>query len=114
MCCRFWRDREASYLLMRAYSISLDGARAAVQRGAQIRYFPHNDAQALARLRQSYVHIPHKVIICGGVYSSGGHTAALLGLKPGNIVHVGSLSKAFGVPLVFVAGPVRCVHYLRC
>lgn len=43
----------------------------------------------------------------------GGGTPRHLGLAPGNIVHVGSLSKAFGAPLAFVAGPSAFLRYLR-
>jgi 8-amino-7-oxononanoate synthase len=43
----------------------------------------------------------------------GGGTPRYLGVAPGRVVHVGSLSKALGVPLAFVAGPRAFVDYLR-
>jgi 8-amino-7-oxononanoate synthase len=43
----------------------------------------------------------------------GGGTLRHLNVAPGNIVHVGSLSKAFGVPVAFVAGPAGFINYLR-
>jgi 8-amino-7-oxononanoate synthase len=142
----------------RAYPISLEGVYAAASRGAQIRYFPHNNYQALYRMLKAYTHIPDKVIVCDGVYPAEGRAAPLreithaarkvdavvyvddahgigvlgerptrnvpygrggggtprhLNVTPGNIVHVGSLSKAFGVPVAFVAGPTGFVDYLR-
>jgi 8-amino-7-oxononanoate synthase len=45
--------------------------------------------------------------------SGGGGICAYLGLSAGRIVHVGSLSKAFGVPLAFVAGPAAFIDYLE-
>ena len=47
-------------------------------------------------------------------YGRGGEgTPLYLGITPGNVVHVGSLSKAFGTPVAFVAGPTGFVNYLR-
>lgn len=43
----------------------------------------------------------------------GGGICAYLSLPAGRIVHVGSLSKAFGVPLAFVAGPAAFIDYLE-
>jgi 7-keto-8-aminopelargonate synthetase-like enzyme len=43
----------------------------------------------------------------------GGGTLARLGIPPGNIVHVGGLSKAFGIPIAFVAGPSTFISHLR-
>jgi len=43
----------------------------------------------------------------------GGGTLHHLGVPPGRVVHVGSLSQAFGVPVAFVAGPARFIAYLR-
>jgi 8-amino-7-oxononanoate synthase len=141
-----------------AYPISLEGARAAAQRGARLHRFPHNDPCALARALQSHARVPDKVIVCDGVYSAGGqpaslheierlarrfdavvyvddaHGIGLLGEAPGrkmpygyggggtpryldvaagNILHVGSLSKAFGVSVAFVAGPASFIDYLH-
>jgi 8-amino-7-oxononanoate synthase len=45
--------------------------------------------------------------------SGGGGTPAHFGLSNSEIVHVGSLSKAFGVPLAFVAGRGDLVDRLR-
>ncbi len=45
--------------------------------------------------------------------SGGGGICAYLGLPAGRIVHVGSLSKAFGVPLAFAAGPAAFIDYLE-
>lgn len=141
-----------------AYPISLDGAYAAVQRGARIVRFPHNDYQALSKALQVHASIPDKVIVCDGVYSAGGRPATLreisrvarsfdavvyvddahgigvlgkcptratpygrggggtpdhLAVATGNIAHVGSLSKSFGVPVAFVAGPAGFIDYVR-
>ena len=47
-------------------------------------------------------------------YGQGGGGAFLhTGALPGNIAYVASLSKAFGVPVAFVAGPASFVEYLR-
>jgi 7-keto-8-aminopelargonate synthetase-like enzyme len=43
----------------------------------------------------------------------GGGTPARLGIRPGNIAHVGGLSKAFGIPIAFVAGPASFISHLR-
>jgi 8-amino-7-oxononanoate synthase len=43
----------------------------------------------------------------------GGGTPRHLGVGPGNLVHVASLSKAFGVQVAFVAGPTGFIDYLR-
>ncbi len=43
----------------------------------------------------------------------GGGTPAHLRVPAGNFAHVGSLSKAFGVPLAFVAGPAAFIAHLR-
>jgi len=43
----------------------------------------------------------------------GGGTSAHLGIAPGHVVHVGSLSKALGVPVAFVAGPAEPIAHLR-
>jgi len=141
-----------------AYPISLQGAHVAVQHGARIHRFPHNDYQALARALQACASIPDKVIVCDGVYPARGQPAPLreiagiarafdavvyvddahgigvlgssptrempygrggvgtprhLNVAPGNVAHVGSLSKAFGVPVAFVAGPAGFINYLR-
>lgn len=40
----------------------------------------------------------------------GAGTPAYSGIEAGALVHVGSLSKAFGVPLAFVAGPSRVIE----
>jgi 8-amino-7-oxononanoate synthase len=141
-----------------AYPISLEGVSMAAWRGAQIRYFPHNNPRALSGALRAYASIPDKVVVCDGVYPAEGRTAALreithaarafdavvyvddahgigiLGKRPtrkmpygrggggtprhlnvaaGNIVHVGSLSKAFGVPVAFVAGPTGFIDYLH-
>ena len=45
--------------------------------------------------------------------SGGGGTPPHLGIPPGELLHVGSLSKAFGVPVAFVAGPAEFIAYLR-
>lgn len=141
-----------------AYPISLEGVYAAAWRGAQIRYFPHNNYRALYKMLNAYPHTPDKVVVCDGLYPGEGRTAPLrelthaarrvdavvyvddahgigvlgerptrkapygrngggtprhLNVTPGDIVHVGSLSKAFGVPVAFVAGPTGFVDYLR-
>jgi 8-amino-7-oxononanoate synthase len=43
----------------------------------------------------------------------GGGTPAFFGLPPGRVLHAASLSKAFGVPLAFAAGPARCIRALH-
>jgi 7-keto-8-aminopelargonate synthetase-like enzyme len=43
----------------------------------------------------------------------GAGSPAFCGVRAGNHVHVGGLSKAFGVPVAFVAGPERFTDYLR-
>lgn len=43
----------------------------------------------------------------------GGGTPLHLGAPPGNIVHVGSLSKGLGVPVAFAAGPARFIEYVQ-
>jgi 8-amino-7-oxononanoate synthase len=141
-----------------AYPISLEGVHAAARRGARVHRFPHNDHRALATALRAQAARPDKVIVCDGVYSTGGHVAPLrefahlartfeaviyvddahgvgllgsnptrgmpygrggggtprhLGMPSGNVVHVGSLSKAFGVPLAFVAGPAGFVDHVR-
>jgi 8-amino-7-oxononanoate synthase len=45
--------------------------------------------------------------------SGGAGTPAYFGVPKGNVVHVGGLSKAFGVPIAFVAGPGRFIEYLN-
>jgi 8-amino-7-oxononanoate synthase len=45
--------------------------------------------------------------------SGGGGTPAYQALAPGRYTHVGSLSKAFGVPIAFVAAPKAFIDYLR-
>jgi 8-amino-7-oxononanoate synthase len=42
----------------------------------------------------------------------GGGTPLHCGIKPDRVLHVGSLSKAFGIPLAFVAGPARVIERL--
>ncbi|MCB0208580.1 MAG: pyridoxal phosphate-dependent aminotransferase family protein [Anaerolineae bacterium] len=61
----------------RAYPISVQGAAVAAQRGAHIYRFPHNDCHALTKMLQAFDATLDKVIICDGVYSSGGRPAAL-------------------------------------
>ncbi len=141
-----------------AYPISLEGAQAAIRRGAQIQRFPHNNVQALAQTLQVHANKPDKVIVCDGVYPADGKPARLhqigrvaqafdalvyvddahgigvlgkyptksrpygcdgkgtpahLMASPGNIVHVGSMSKAFGIPIAFAAGPAGFIDYLQ-
>lgn len=141
-----------------AYPISQEGAALAAHKGARLVTFPHNKGQALAAALQSTASNGERVIVCDGVYSAGGHPAALrsllraagefgaliyvddahgvgilgahpgpgrpygsggggvcayLGLPAGRIVHIGSLSKAFGVPLAFAAGPAAFIDYLE-
>jgi 8-amino-7-oxononanoate synthase len=43
----------------------------------------------------------------------GAGTPAHLGIAPGRVIHVGSLSKALGVPVAFVAGPADPIGALR-
>jgi 8-amino-7-oxononanoate synthase len=43
----------------------------------------------------------------------GGGTPGWANLPPGRVLHAGSLSKAFGVPLAFAAGPARFIRFLR-
>lgn len=43
----------------------------------------------------------------------GGGTPVHQRVPSGNVVHVGSLGKAFGVPLAFAAGPERFVDFVR-
>lgn len=43
----------------------------------------------------------------------GAGAPAYAGVPPGNLVHVGGLSKAFGVPIAFVAGPAPFIRLLR-
>ena len=43
----------------------------------------------------------------------GAGSPAFCGVRAGNHVHVGGLSKAFGVPVAFVAGPERFTDHLR-
>jgi 8-amino-7-oxononanoate synthase len=43
----------------------------------------------------------------------GGGTPVWANLPPGRVLHAGSLSKAFGVPLAFAAGPERFIRFLR-
>lgn len=141
-----------------AYPISLDGARAASQRGARLARFAHNDPSALERALQIHSRARPAIIVVDGVYSAGGTTAPLAGfarlaaqynaliyvddahgigvlganpracppyglggggspvfagLPPGRVLHVASLSKAFGAPLALVAGPSRWIEPLR-
>jgi 8-amino-7-oxononanoate synthase len=141
----------------RAYPISLEGAYAASRKGARIRRFNHNDPLALAEALVKFEAYPDKVIVCDGIYVSGGsvarlrdfdrlarefdaviyvddaHGFGLLGswptrrapygcggggtprhrsVPPGNIVHVGSLSKPFSIPVAFVSGPSIFIRYL--
>src|SRR5262249_45503603 len=43
----------------------------------------------------------------------GGGAPVHLGVSTDNVIHVGSFSKAFGVPIAFVAGPSRFIETLR-
>lgn len=60
-----------------AYPISLEGAHAAIRRGAKKIAFAHNDPTALETALRSIRHIRDKVIVCDGVYSAGGSKAPL-------------------------------------
>lgn len=83
------------------------------------------DLLAFARLAHRfdaviYVDDAHGIGVLGANSTSaypyghgGGGTPHFLGVPVGNIVHVGSLSKAFGVPVAFVAGTRHFCDYLR-
>lgn len=43
----------------------------------------------------------------------GGGSPAYAGVPPGNLVHVAGMSKAFGTPIAFVAGPATFMRYLE-
>lgn len=100
-----------------AKAIVCDGVYAADGQPAPLREF--------ARLAQDYdasvyVDDAHGVGVLGGRPTAempyghgGGGTPRLLGVAPGNVVHVGSLSKAFGVPVAFVAGANGFIDTLR-
>jgi 7-keto-8-aminopelargonate synthetase-like enzyme len=67
-----------------------------------------------------YVDDAHGIGIFGNEPSSampfgygGGGTPARLKVAAGNIVHVGGLSKAIGIPIAFVAGPASFISHLR-
>jgi 8-amino-7-oxononanoate synthase len=51
---------------------------------------------------------------CNPPYGRGGSgTPGWANLPAGRVLHAGSLSKAFGVPLAFAAGPARFIRFLR-
>jgi 8-amino-7-oxononanoate synthase len=132
-----------------AYPTSLDGVRESARTGAAVSAFPHNDADALARLlRRSPVR--RKLVVIDGVYGANGECAPLraivsaaerygalvfmddshglgvLGARdadrptpygsggggllrfadaaPERVIVAGTLAKALGTPLAFVAG----------
>jgi 8-amino-7-oxononanoate synthase len=67
-----------------------------------------------------YVDDAHGFGVLGGGASAaqpygrgGGGTPAYASLPPGRFVHVGSLSKSFGAPVSFVAGPAAFIDRLR-
>lgn len=43
----------------------------------------------------------------------GGGAPAFCNVQPGLLAHAGTLAKALGVPLAFIAGPGRFIEYLR-
>lgn len=84
-----------------AYPISLEGAHAALRSGAKLAPFPHNDASALEQALRTHRDARDKVIICDGVYSTGGGKAALkefsvLAEKYGAIIYLDD-AHGFGI-----------------
>jgi 8-amino-7-oxononanoate synthase len=83
---------------------------------------PLRALEQLARLNQAvlYVDDAHGLGMLGRspdathpLGRGGGGSAQFADLPPGNLVVVGSLSKAFGVPLAFAAGPAEFIQMLR-
>jgi len=143
-----------------SYPTSFEGAYAAQRRGVKCYRFKHNSVRAVAKALQANASVPNKVIVCDGVYVSGGQKAPLtafirlarkydaaiyvddahgIGIlgdvpifktmpygfggtgTPGyyglrscqRVIHVGTLSKAFGIPIAFVAGHSNLIDKLK-
>lgn len=122
--CRFpHNDVQALSVLLSAYAqypnkvIVCDGFYAAEGHPAHLRAFDR-----LARQFETAVYVDdtHGIGVLGGIPSrmlpygrGGGGTLPHLAISSGHMVNVGSLAKAFGIPLAFVAGPAKFVQYMR-
>ncbi|MCF6147067.1 MAG: pyridoxal phosphate-dependent aminotransferase family protein [Candidatus Kuenenia sp.] len=143
-----------------AYQTSFEGAFSARKTGAKCYCFKHNDPTALESMLKKHASSGNNVIVCDGVYSSGGQKVSLsdfieiarrfhaliyvddahgIGvygkiassvktpygyggggtpvyfntIASNRILHVGTLSKAFGVPVAFIAGHTHFIEYLK-
>lgn len=101
----------------RPLAIVVDGVYPAGSYGAALREFDH-----LARRYDAWLYVDdaHGIGVLGAgpkpdqpYGSGGGGTPLHCGIAPDRVLHVGSLSKAFGIPVAFIAGPAQVIRRLE-